>query len=226
MRWFHSLVAFGVVAAATVVATGALAASSQGLKEAAHLTPTAPYLEQASAGDTRIDLVWSEATDTNQAAASFEVWRGTSAGRESNLTSGPCAQPTGSARECVDTGLANGQAYFYKVRAVNSVGWSDFSNERSATPVAGAVLTRSVQASAPTRSDPAGPAPTIAPSKGVGSTGAADALGGDAADVESADVPHGGSKDVSRGPPVPVALVAVPLVALVALAWAYLARRP
>jgi hypothetical protein len=37
---------------------------------------------------------------------------------------------------CTDTGLTNGQAYFYRVSAVNAIGEGAQSNEANATPVA------------------------------------------------------------------------------------------
>lgn len=64
---------------------------------------------------------------------SYKVYRGTSSGSETLLTSGGCSN-LAVVLSCTDTGLTNGQAYYYKVTAVNSIGESSQSNEASATP--------------------------------------------------------------------------------------------
>jgi hypothetical protein len=61
------------------------------------------------------------------------VYRGTSPGSETLLTSGGCSG-LGAVLSCTDTGLANGQAYYYKVSAVNAIGEGQQSNEASGTP--------------------------------------------------------------------------------------------
>jgi fibronectin type 3 domain-containing protein len=63
-------------------------------------------------------------------AASYKVYRGTSAGGESTT-----AIKTGlTTASFTDTGLTSGTAYFYKVAAVNASGTSGLSNEASAKP--------------------------------------------------------------------------------------------
>ncbi|MDQ1427234.1 MAG: hypothetical protein QOK39_710, partial [Acidimicrobiaceae bacterium] len=62
----------------------------------------------------------------------YKVYRGTTAGTETLLTAGGCSGVTSFS--CTDTGLANGQAYFYKVAAANAVGTGAQSAEVSATP--------------------------------------------------------------------------------------------
>jgi hypothetical protein len=63
----------------------------------------------------------------------YRVYRGTASGNETLLTSGGCSN-LGAVLSCTDTGLTNGQAYFYKVSAVNSIGEGAQSNEATATP--------------------------------------------------------------------------------------------
>jgi immune inhibitor InhA-like protein len=61
------------------------------------------------------------------------VYRGTASGGETLLTSGGCSG-LGAVLSCTDTGLTNGQTYYYKVSAVNSIGEGAQSNEATATP--------------------------------------------------------------------------------------------
>ena len=90
--------------------------------------PPAPANLGAAAGDQRVVLTWAASTG----AASYNLYRGTSAG-------GEAAAPvktliTGTTY--TDMGLTNGVTYFYKVAAVNTAGTSGSSNEAKATPVA------------------------------------------------------------------------------------------
>ncbi len=90
--------------------------------------PAAPTGLSATAGNAQISLSWTGSSG----ATSYSVYRGTSAGGESAtaLVSGLTSV------SYTNTGLTNGTAYYYKVKAVNSVGTSGYSNEASATPVA------------------------------------------------------------------------------------------
>jgi hypothetical protein len=64
---------------------------------------------------------------------SYRVYRGTSSGSETLLTSGGCSG-LGAVLSCTDTGLTNGQTYYYKVSAVNSIGEGTQSTEASVKP--------------------------------------------------------------------------------------------
>jgi hypothetical protein len=83
-----------------------------------------------------VSLSWAApASNGGVSITSYKVYLGTSAGTETLLTGGGCSG-LGAVLSCTDTGLANGQAYFYKVSAVNAIGEGTQSNEASATPVA------------------------------------------------------------------------------------------
>ena len=90
--------------------------------------PAAPTSLTATSRNAQISLSWTASTG----AASYSVYRGTTAGGESTT-----AIATGIATTTyTNTGLTNGTAYFYKVKATNTAGTSGYSNEASATPAA------------------------------------------------------------------------------------------
>ncbi|HXU06755.1 MAG TPA: malectin domain-containing carbohydrate-binding protein, partial [Polyangia bacterium] len=91
------------------------------------LAPSAPYGLRAVAGPESVSLTWKGAPG----AASYNIYRGTSAGTETLYQTGV----TGSS--FVDTAVSDGVAYFYVVSAVNAVGESPLSNEANATPTTG-----------------------------------------------------------------------------------------
>ncbi len=96
--------------------------------------PGAPTGLTATAGTGQVSLSWTPpASDGGENINSYHVYRGTSAGGETLLTSGGCSG-LGAVTTCTDTGLTAGQTYFYKVTAVNPVGEGAQSNETSATP--------------------------------------------------------------------------------------------
>ena len=99
--------------------------------------PGAPTGLTASAGNAQASLSWTApASNGGVSITSYRVYRGTSSGTETLLTTGGCSG-LGVVLSCSDTGLTNGQTYYYKVSAVNSLGEGQQSNEASAQPVAG-----------------------------------------------------------------------------------------
>lgn len=98
--------------------------------------PGAPTGLTAASGNTQATLNWmAPASNGGVNITSYKVYRGTASGTETLLTIGGCGG-LGPVLSCTDTGLANGQAYFYKVSAVNAIGEGALSNEASATPAA------------------------------------------------------------------------------------------
>jgi endoglucanase len=88
--------------------------------------PAAPTELAATAGNAQVALTWT----ASSGAASYNVYRGTTAGGEATT---PIA--TGiTSTSYTSTGLTNGTTYYYKVAAVNSAGTSPLSSEVSATP--------------------------------------------------------------------------------------------
>src|SRR5262249_45019522 len=97
-------------------------------------TPGPPSGLTATAGTGQVSLSWTApASDGGENITSYKVYRGTSSGTETALTSGGCSG-LGAVLSCTDTGLTAGQTYFYKVTAVNGIGEGQPSNEASATP--------------------------------------------------------------------------------------------
>jgi len=103
--------------------------------------PNAPQGFEATAGNTQITLTWSSPGDNGGSAiVNFKVYRGTTSGEETLLTT------LGNVLTYTNIGLINGQAYYYKVSAVNSVGEGSQSDEVSATPVTVPTAPRGLQA--------------------------------------------------------------------------------
>ncbi len=92
-------------------------------------TPSAPQNVEAVAGDAQVVLTWA-APDSDGGASilHFTVYRGTLSGGESLL------EVLGNVLTYTDTGLTNGQGYYYTISATNSAGEGMMSPETSATP--------------------------------------------------------------------------------------------
>jgi fibronectin type 3 domain-containing protein len=88
--------------------------------------PGAPTGLQATAGNAQVSLSWTASTG----ATSYHVKRSTTNGGPYTLVSAP------TSGNFIDTGLANGTAYYYVVSALNAAGESANSSPASATPIA------------------------------------------------------------------------------------------
>ncbi|TLZ66884.1 MAG: hypothetical protein E6K12_05390 [Methanobacteriota archaeon] len=123
------------VTAVNAVGEGARSNEASATPIASPTTPDAPLGLVATAGDGLIALAWSPpGSDGGSPITNYNIYRSTSSGGESFLTQ------VGVVFVYSDLGLANGQAYFYEVTAVNGVGEGPPSNEASATPSAPATV--------------------------------------------------------------------------------------
>ncbi|HME55354.1 MAG TPA: PQQ-binding-like beta-propeller repeat protein [Candidatus Lokiarchaeia archaeon] len=92
--------------------------------------PLPPCGLVASAGNGQVVLEWqSPASNGGAAIKNYTIYRGTSPGGETNLTT------IGNVTTWTDTGVANGQTYYYKASATNAVGEGPLSIEADATPL-------------------------------------------------------------------------------------------
>lgn len=91
--------------------------------------PSAPQNLQASAGDGQITLGWNPPlSDGGSPITKYRVYRGLTSGGATYL------KEVGDVLTFTDTGLSNGQTYYYQLSAVNAVGEGPRSNQASARP--------------------------------------------------------------------------------------------
>jgi fibronectin type 3 domain-containing protein len=91
--------------------------------------PSPPMNLTAVAGDAVVELSWqAPAQQGTSAVKSYRVFRGTVSGVLTMI------RELGAILSYSDMGLTNGQTYYYKVSAVNSVGEGARSTQASATP--------------------------------------------------------------------------------------------
>ncbi len=119
------------VSAKNEVGEGPLSNERSATPAATISPPGAPTLTTATPGNGQVTLAWTApSNDGGGDISSYKMYRGTSSGGESLIAT------LGNVLTYTDTGLTNGQTYFYTVRAVNSAGEGPTSNELSALPSA------------------------------------------------------------------------------------------
>ena len=118
------------VAAVNAKGTGALSNEKSAITAAATITvPDTPALTSASPGNATVSLTWTAPGSNGRSSiTNYRIYRATSSGAETLLTT------IGNVSSFTDTGLTNGNAYYYKISAVNAVGESGLSNELRAGP--------------------------------------------------------------------------------------------
>jgi len=117
---------FYTVAASSIVGQGQNSTEASAALPAA---PSEPLNLQAVPDDGEAVLTWAApASDGGSQINYYRVYRGTASGGETLLTT------LGNVLTYANTGLTNGQPYYYEVTAINDIGESPRSNEASATP--------------------------------------------------------------------------------------------
>ena len=91
--------------------------------------PSEPLNLTASPDDGQVNMSWDPPLDDGGLSIrKYRIYRGNTSGGEAFLTE------IGNVNVYTDTGLTNGQTYFYQVSAVNAAGEGLLSNEANATP--------------------------------------------------------------------------------------------
>jgi len=115
----------------TVTATNVMGESPNSTEASATPAslPSAPLNPSAASGNTQVVLNWNQpSSNGGSPITNYEIYRGTTAGGESYL------RQVGNVLTSTDTGLTNGQRYFYKIAARNAIGEGPQSSEVSAIP--------------------------------------------------------------------------------------------
>ena len=120
------------VRAVNAIDTGAWSPTGTGTPTAAQPGGGSTLALTARGGDTEATLTWLEPDDGGSSITGYHVqWKSGSQAFSSSR------QATVTTTTYTRTGLTNGTEYDFRVRAVNSVGNSTWSNEASATPAVG-----------------------------------------------------------------------------------------
>src|SRR5438552_2078893 len=123
---------FYKVSAVNSVGDGPLSNEASATPISSATVPGAPQDLTATAGDTTVSLAWSPPTSNGGSPiTNYLIYRGTTSDGETLVQTLPVVLAY------TDSGLTNGQPYFYKVTAQNAVGQGPRSNEATATPAAG-----------------------------------------------------------------------------------------
>jgi CSLREA domain-containing protein len=119
---------------ATATRTGDTSEFSENVQVAATpAVPPAPTLAY-QAGPRRATIRWSTPAAVGSAIATYKIYRGTSSGGETLLTT------VGAMNSYLDVEVAPGTAYWYKVTAVNRAGEGPASIDRMVTPSAAGIV--------------------------------------------------------------------------------------
>jgi hypothetical protein len=99
----------------------------------AHKTPSVPSVPQnlqATGENSQVALTWeAPETDGGHPITNYRIYQGTSSGGETFLGE------IGNVLTHTDTGLTNGQIYYYQISALNMLGESELTAEVNATPI-------------------------------------------------------------------------------------------
>jgi len=119
------------VSAVNAVGEGPRSAEASATPASPPTPPSAPQNLAATGGNAVVGLTWqAPSSDGGSPVTNYRIYRGPTSGGEAFLFE------TGNVLAYSDTGVANGQTYYYVVRARNGVGEGPASNEASATPSA------------------------------------------------------------------------------------------
>jgi fibronectin type 3 domain-containing protein len=94
-----------------------------------NVVPSAPLNLVAQVGIGYVKLTWSAPTTAGPGILNYTIFRGTASGQEGTTV---FKSVSGTTLTFNDTPVTSGQSYYYKVKAVNSVGSSPESNEAAA----------------------------------------------------------------------------------------------
>ena len=92
--------------------------------------PFPPTTFTATGGSGQVSLSWASGGTGGSAITNYQIHRGTTSGSLSLLTT------IGTNTTYTDANVNGGTTYYYQIRAVNAIGTSNPSAERSATPAA------------------------------------------------------------------------------------------